>query len=422
MTDINTIRNLRNNHDKSINHIAQELEVNWRTAKKYADDDLIPLPKAHKKSGMMYVEKWGDIVALWLSEDTKLPKKKRRTAEAMTNALKADGFKGSYRTVCVFIQDWKATHYAEISEDNGFERLEHPPAEAQLDFGTMEVCHEGAFKDVKTLVLTFPFSNAGFAVVLPAENQECLLEGMKELFRQAGGIPRKIRIDNMSTAVTKVKSKTDPAVLTDGFLQFATHHGFETQVCNPRSGNEKGSVENKVGYVRYNFFSATPIMKDFSSFNKVLAQQLAQDRERIHIPRIRNHSVIYGLLRFDSYQLISTDGEIIAEGPRPYMMKKRAIDWQAIILDWRRKPRAMHYSRYWKYLPERIKLFLSHSDWKEQNQRLNHLLELLVTHDMLGIDTNFYELIDTADQSDAYDIDWQHYDAFLSPSKEVVVD
>ncbi|CAA3845753.1 putative transposase [Staphylococcus aureus] len=472
MTDINTIRNLRNNHDKSINHIAQELEVNWRTAKKYADDDLIPLPKAHKKSGMMYVEKWGDIVALWLSEDTKLPKKKRRTAEAMTNALKADGFKGSYRTVCVFIQDWKATHYAEISEDNGFERLEHPPAEAQLDFGTMEVCHEGAFKDVKTLVLTFPFSNAGFAVVLPAENQECLLEGMKELFRQAGGIPRKIRIDNMSTAVTKVKSKTDPAVLTDGFLQFATHHGFETQVCNPRSGNEKGSVENKVGYVRYNFFSATPIMKDFSSFNKVLAQQLAQDRERIHyekyaiindlwleekadlitlpdkeypvfkeieikankyneikldkerihIPRIRNHSVIYGLLRFDSYQLISTDGEMIAEGPRPYMMKKRAIDWQAIILDWRRKPRAMHYSRYWKYLPERIKLFLSHSDWKEQNQRLNHLLELLVTHDMLGIDTNFYELIDTADQSDAYDIDWQHYDAFLSPSKEVVVD
>ncbi len=76
MTDINTIRNLRNNHDKSINHIAQELEVNWRTAKKYADDDLIPLPKAHKKSGMMYVEKWGDIVALWLSEDTKLPKKR----------------------------------------------------------------------------------------------------------------------------------------------------------------------------------------------------------------------------------------------------------------------------------------------------------------------------------------------------------
>lgn len=145
MTDINTIRNLRNNHDKSINHIAKELDVNWRTAKKYADKDTLPKPKLRNKTGMMYVEKWGGIVTLWLSEDAKLPKKKRRTAEAKTADLKAEGFPGSYRTVCAFVREWKATHYSELPEDRGFERLEHPPAEAQLDFGTMEVCHEGAF-------------------------------------------------------------------------------------------------------------------------------------------------------------------------------------------------------------------------------------------------------------------------------------
>lgn len=41
--------------------------------------------------------------------------------------------------------------------------------------------------------------------------------------------------------------------------------------------------------------------------------------------------MFHALLRFDSYQLISTDGEIIAGGPRPYMMKKRAIDWAGRI-------------------------------------------------------------------------------------------
>ena len=56
----------------------------------------------------------------------------------------------------------------------------------------------------------------------------------------------------------------------------------------------------------------------------------------------------------------------------------------------------MHYSRYWKYLPERIKLFLSHPDWKEQDQRLNRLLRLLVPHDMSGIDTHFYGLLATS--------------------------
>lgn len=82
-------------------------------------------------------------------------------------------------------------------------------------------------------------------MALPAENQECLLEGLKELFRQAGGVPKKIRIDNMSTAVTQVKSKTEPAVLTDGFLQFATHYGFETQVCNLEAEMKKAALKIK---------------------------------------------------------------------------------------------------------------------------------------------------------------------------------
>ena len=49
----------------------------------------------------------------------------------------------------------------------------------------------------------------------------------------------------------------------------------------------------------------------------------------------------------------------------------------------------MHYSRYWKYLPERIKLYLSHPDWKEQAKRVDQLLVFLVTNDMLGIDQKF---------------------------------
>jgi transposase len=110
----------------------------------------------------------------------------------------------------------------------------------------MEVEHQGVFKDVKTLDLSFPFSNAGFAVALPSENQECLLTGMTQLFDQIGGVPRKIRIDNMVTAVVQPKSKFESAVLSECFHLFALHYGFEVQVCNPASRHEKGSVENKV--------------------------------------------------------------------------------------------------------------------------------------------------------------------------------
>jgi hypothetical protein len=35
-------------------------------------------------------------------------------------------------------------------------------------------------------------------------------------------------------------------------LRFKCHYGFKSVYCNPASGNEKGSVENAVGYVRRN--------------------------------------------------------------------------------------------------------------------------------------------------------------------------
>jgi len=69
-----------------------------------------------------------------------------------------------------------------VSEDAGYERLEHPPAEAQLDFGTMKVEYEGNSKNVKVLILTFVYSNAGFFVALPSENVECLLADLIQLF------------------------------------------------------------------------------------------------------------------------------------------------------------------------------------------------------------------------------------------------
>ncbi|MCM3800513.1 IS21 family transposase, partial [Caldibacillus thermoamylovorans] len=83
-----------------------------------------------KKKGMMYEEKWGVIVSDWLFEDLKLRKKLRRTKKQIFEELKEMGFQGSYRTVCYFISEWMNTHQEE--KDKGYERLEHPPGEAQV--------------------------------------------------------------------------------------------------------------------------------------------------------------------------------------------------------------------------------------------------------------------------------------------------
>lgn len=370
------------------------------------------------------------------------------------------GFQGSYRTVCNFVQEWKSNHHHDLPSA-GYERLEHPPAEAQLDFGTMEVEHEGSFKDIKVLILSTPYSNAGFVVALPSENQECLLTGMKQIFNQMDCVPRKIRIDNMTTAVVKPKSKFEESTLTDEFQRFAMHYGFEVQVCNPASGHEKGSVENKVGYVRYNFFSETPRMKDYATLNQDLEKKMLEKREekhyekiksieklwqeerqsclalpdedypvfkeiivranklneikldqtRIHIHNSWRHGNLYAYLTWDRYRIVTQNGEIIHEDFRPYIHRKRAIDWPTILKDWKQRLNKVPYSRYWKYLPGRIQIYLNIDDLRLLYQRIDYLLNLLINYTMIELNEQFYELIPLENDESISDINWQGYDA-----------
>ena len=464
MSDINCIKRLRNNKGLSITKIQETLGINWRTAKKYADEEQIPKTVIKEKEGMMYQEHWGEIVSDWLFEDRKLKKKLRRNKKQIFTDLKELGFQGSYRTVCYFVSDWENTHNDE-GNDKGHDRLEHPPSEAQVDFGVMEAVKDGEYVDIHTLVMSYPYSNAAFAVPLPSENQECFLEGLKKLFSRSGGVPRKIRIDNLTPAVKKTRSKFEEAQLTDAFIQFQNHYGFEVQVCNPSSGHEKGNVENKVGYVRYNFFTSSPVMNSFEDLTEILKVKLMEDRQRlhyekevmiedlwkqeihhllelpqtdypvfkelvdvsvnkynevrldqvlIHIPRAANYPKVYLVLTWDRFKAVSPEGEILYEDYRPYMNKRRAIPWVSVFKDWIRKPRVVSYSRYNKYLPGRVKDYITVDDLNLRRARLKELASMLVTHDMKRINEEFYDLI-SEQNGNPYGVNWSLYDS-LAPS------
>ncbi|MDN3437276.1 hypothetical protein QMA04_04185 [Planococcus sp. APC 3900] len=86
--------------------------------------------------------------------------------------------------------------------------MEHLAGEAQVDFGVLEAVEEGKARDIRLLIMSFPCSNVAFYEPMPSENQECFLEGLKKLFGKAGFILRKIRIDNLTPVVKKMRGKT----------------------------------------------------------------------------------------------------------------------------------------------------------------------------------------------------------------------
>lgn len=90
-----------------------------------------------------------------------------------------------------------------------------------------------------------------------------------------------IRFDNMSSAVKKIKSSGEREI-TEGFRRLQCHYGFESNFCNPAKGNEKGSVENYVGYSRRNYFVPVPEFTCLEEYNKELLYKCTSDMVRVH--------------------------------------------------------------------------------------------------------------------------------------------
>jgi len=204
-----------------------------------------------------------------LLEDLQAKPKQRHTAQRIFNRLKGlygDKFNVSDRSVRKYV----AQRRQELAgEAEGYLPLDHPPGEAQVDFGEAQFIEKGIKYDGCYLNISFPYSNGGYLQLFKAQNQECLLEGLKNIFEHIGKVPVNIWFNNLSPAVKEIK-KYGERDLTKGFERFMLHYGFCSDFCNPNSGHEKGHIENKVGYNRRNFLVPIPEFDDIREFNPEL--------------------------------------------------------------------------------------------------------------------------------------------------------
>jgi transposase len=284
MEQVHHIRQQFYGQGKSISEIAVETGFNWKTVRKYVDmeDFNSPLPqKASERRLCPKLEPYKQLIDQWLEADKQSKRKQRHTAKRTYDRLRkeAAGFDCSYRLVAEYVAVRKKELH--LGKKDGYMPLVHRPGEAQADFGEADFFENGEMHTGKYLVITFPYSNAGFVQLNYGENTECLLEGLDAIFRHIGGVPTEIWFDNASTMVTDIL-KGGGRNLTERFIRFREHYGFESIFMNPSSGWEKGSTENKVGYSRRNFMVPTPRFIYLPDYNKKLLSDCDEDTGRDH--------------------------------------------------------------------------------------------------------------------------------------------
>lgn len=283
MTYKKDIRKLFYEQGLNISEISKETGVDRKTARLIINQtDFNELPEEKKTMGRpIKIRPYKEIIDGWLLEDRKARKKQRHTGKRVFDRLLkefGDEFDCSYKTISNYVTARKNEIYR---KDGCYLPLEHMAGEAQADFGEADFYENSKLHHGYYLNLSFPYSNQGYLQVFKGQNQECLFEGLLNIFRHIGGVPHRIWFDNASIIVSGIL-KGGNRNLTDDFIRFSEHHGFESAFCNPASGHEKGSVESKVGYHRRNLLVPVPRFRSIELFNEELLKECDKDAERQH--------------------------------------------------------------------------------------------------------------------------------------------
>lgn len=183
------------------------------------------------------------------------------TSEQMFRRIKESGYDGGRSILKEYMQKIRPR------KTNAFLTLSFAPGEcAQVDWGSYGSVQVGSTRRrLSFFVMVMCYSRMMYVEFTVSQTMEHFLGCHVNAFNYFGAVPEKIMVDNLKSAVIKRIVGQSP-VFNSKYLDFANHYGFKIKACGVAKGNEKGRVENAVGYVKKSFLGGLD-MPEFSAVN-----------------------------------------------------------------------------------------------------------------------------------------------------------
>jgi transposase len=119
--------------------------------------------------------------------------------------------------------------------------IEHPLGE-EVQWDWVELPDPPAFwqagVEAHLLVGALPASGRWRGVLADSEDQPHLIDSLHQVSTRLGGLAKRWRFDRMATVVNPNTGR-----VTASFAAVAKHYGVHVDLCPPRHGNRKGTVE-----------------------------------------------------------------------------------------------------------------------------------------------------------------------------------
>ena len=232
--------------------ISKELNIDYRTVAKWMKKNQYSPRKSSIRTSKL--DSFKDMI-------TGLLDRHPYTATQIYQKIKEEGFNGGYSIVKSYVRKVRP------KKVKPFLKLSFTPAEcAQVDWGTYKTVNVGnTNRRLSFFVMVLCYSRMMYVEFTVLQTMEHFLSCHQNAFQFFGGVPQKIMVDNLKSAVLSRITGSDP-VYNPRYIDFSNHYGFKIVACGVGKGNEKGRVENAVGYVKKNFLSGLDI-PNFSTIN-----------------------------------------------------------------------------------------------------------------------------------------------------------
>jgi transposase len=266
---INDLHRLYWSEHWPIRKIERQLNIGWRTIRKYLD---APAQSAVHRDRPSKLDPFKSTIAEWLEKDPGV------SAAVIEQKLRAAGYPGGHSILREYVRNARP----QITRKRAFVRMEPLAGERfEVDWGHFgSLSYSGDVRKLYAFALVDAHSRMLYVEFTHSQSFETFARCHIHAFTALGGIAREIAYDNLATAVVEHDGRL--VRFLPRFLAFAREYGFYPHACNPASGWEKGKIERAIGYLRQNFWPLREFT-DLHDVNRQVRQWLAEvANQRVH--------------------------------------------------------------------------------------------------------------------------------------------